>query len=193
MREPPPLAVRCVLFSVDRGVGYFSSRIWNHLFSGASPTSPPAASEPASESASEPASEPRFDSKQTGGGRGRSFRSHRQPRCIVVVYSAKHRGAVFWSASCCLLHLLRPMQLETNFPYFSRAEYGPNYSILFWSVVADHLECGQKRALRIPPRALYHRSEIESEDTLLTHALDSTPRRPRRPKPTPPPNPPYPI
>ena len=31
-REPLPLAVRCVMFSVDRGVEWFSSRNWNHRF-----------------------------------------------------------------------------------------------------------------------------------------------------------------
>jgi len=46
-REPPPLAVRCVLFSVDRGVGCFSSRNWNHRFLWGF------ASEPASEPASD--------------------------------------------------------------------------------------------------------------------------------------------
>ena len=40
-REPPPFAVRCVLFSVDRGVGRFSSRNWNcRSFCGASPGTP---------------------------------------------------------------------------------------------------------------------------------------------------------
>ena len=40
-REPPPFAVRCVLFSVDRGVGRFSSRNWNcRSFCGASPATP---------------------------------------------------------------------------------------------------------------------------------------------------------
>ena len=39
--EPPPFAVRCVFFSVDRGVGRFSSRNWNcRSFCGASPATP---------------------------------------------------------------------------------------------------------------------------------------------------------
>ena len=84
----------------------------------------PPASPPASPPVSPPASELRLDSKPMGGARGRSFRSRRQPRYIAVVHSAKRRGAVFWSASCFLLHLLRPAV------QFFRAKYGPKYSIL---------------------------------------------------------------
>ena len=77
--EPPPLAVRCVLFSVDRGVGCFSPRNWNHRFVGLRQRARQRARQPARQRARQrgPASEPRLDSKPIGGASGFSFRAHR--------------------------------------------------------------------------------------------------------------------
>ena len=90
-REPPPFAVRCVLFSVDRGVGRFSSRNWNcRSFCGASPATP----------ASDARQRRRHPPDAEGDARVRSFRSRKHPRHISVVFTAKHFRAAFWSASC---------------------------------------------------------------------------------------------
>ena len=157
--EPPPLAVRCVLFSVDIGGwwGVLVPVIESPFFCGASPASPQA-SPPASPLASPPAS---HDS--TRNQRAVPVVVHfghiRQPRYIAVVYSAKRRCAVFWSTSCFLLHLLRPVQLKTKFPYFSgRIATDPNTRFL-GPVVADHVEYRQKRALRIPLRPNANRNK----------------------------------
>ena len=69
------------------------------------------------------------------------------------------------------------------------------------SVAAEWLDRARTVALQPPPGwcgCVYKPGwlkkclEIESEDTLLTHALDPTPRRPLRVKPTSPLDSPYP-
>ena len=83
-RVPPPLAVRCALFSVDGRVGCFSClNEIGRSFCGASPASGPAsgpASKRASERASGPATPPTFTAdattqnpKPTGDARGGSL------------------------------------------------------------------------------------------------------------------------
>ena len=112
-REPPPLAVRCVLFSVDREWGVSVPVIGITCFVGLRQRARQRACQRARQRAHQrgPASEPRLDLKPMGGASGFSFRSNGQPRYIAVVYYIeKRRHSVFWSASCCICGGLAPLK-----------------------------------------------------------------------------------